>query len=410
MRCVLLTGKGGGGTTTVAAATATLAAQRGYRTLVVSVDPAAGLAGVLDHPLGPAEVELESGLFALQTDLRHAFAERWPRVRALIAAGLPDSGPDLDPLEVEELLRLPGALEALTLLELRDRIRADRYDVVVVDAGPASAALRLLASPETLAWGCRRLGPPDGALARWMRPGLPLPSPLSGRFVGRLAAMAGPAYEAVSGVAALAHEMRALLADPAVTSVRLVLTPETSALAQTRRTLGGLSLHGIGVDAVIVNRVIGQDGGDAWRAGWAAAHRDQLVEIAELVAPLPVLAAAYRAGEPLGLEELAAFGAAAYDGRDPAAVLGTHRGEDGATPRVERTESGYEMSFELPFVHRSEVDLARVGDDLVVSVGADRRHVSLPAALRRCDVLGAHLAEDRLTVSFVPDPAQWVRA
>ncbi|OAA28282.1 arsenite efflux ATP-binding protein ArsA [Frankia sp. EI5c] len=404
MRCVFLTGKGGGGTTTVAAATATLAAQRGHRTLVVSVDPAAGLAGVLDHPLGPTEVELEPGLFAIQTDLRHAFAERWPRVREMIASWAPDS--DLDLLEVEELLRLPGALPALTLLELRDLVRADRYDVVVVDAGPAGSALRLLASPETLAWGCRRLGPPDGALARWMRP----PLSLSGRLVGRLAAMAGPAYQAVSEMAALAHEMRALLADPAITSVRLVLTPETSALAQARRTLSGLSLHGIGVDAVIVNRVIGHDGGDAWRAGWAAAHRDQLVEIAALVAPLPVLAAAYRAGEPLGLEELAAFGAAAYGPRDPAAVLSDHHGGEGAAPRVERTEAGYVMSFGLPFVDRSEVDLARVGDDLVVSVGADRRHVPLPAALRRCDVLDAHLAEDRLLVSFVPDPAQWVRA
>ncbi|MEX5631975.1 ArsA family ATPase [Parafrankia sp. FMc2] len=406
MRCVLLTGKGGGGTTTVAAATATLAAQRGHRTLVVSVDPAAGLTGVLDHPLGPAEVELEPGLFALQTDLRHAFAERWPQVRALITTGAP--GPGIDILEVEELLRLPGALEALTLLELRDLIRADRYDVVVVDAGPASAALRLLASPETLAWGCRRLGPPDGALARWMRPVLPLP--LAGRFAGRLAAMAGPAYEAVSGLAALAQEMRALLADPVVTSVRLVLTPETSALAQARRTLRGLSLHGIGVDAVVVNRVIGHDGGDAWRAGWAAAHREQLAEIATVVAPLPVLVAAYRAGEPLGLEELAAFGAAAYGGRDPAAVLSHHRAGAGPAPLVERAGDGYVMSFELPFVDRSEVDLARVGDDLVVSVGADRRHVPLPAALRRCDVFDARLAEDRLTVSFVPDPARWVRA
>ncbi|WP_308301267.1 ArsA family ATPase [Frankia sp. Mgl5] len=404
MRCVLLTGKGGGGTTTVAAATATLAAQRGHRTLLVCADPAAGLAGILDHPLGPGEVELEPGLFGLQLDLRHAFAERWPQLRALISAAAPAAGVDL--LEVEELAGLPGALEALTLLELRDRLESDRYDVVVVDAGPASAALRLLASPETLAWGCRRLGSPDGVLARWMRPSLALP----GRLTGRVAAIAGPAYEAVSWLARLARDMRALLADPVVTSVRLVLTPETAALAQARRTLSALALHGIGVDAVVANRVIASAGGDAWRAGWAAAHRQQLIEIGAFVAPLPVLTAAYRAGEPLGLEELAAFGAAAYGDLDPAAVLSVHRSGEGAGPRVERTEGGYAMSFGLPFVDRSEVDLARVGDDLIVSVGPHRRLVPLPAALRRCDVSGARLAEERLVVSFVPDPAQWVRA
>jgi arsenite-transporting ATPase len=55
------------------------------------------------------------------------------------------------------------------------------------------------------------------------------------------------------------------------------------------------------------------------------------------------------------------------------------------------------------------VDLARLGDDLVVTVGPHRRCLPLPAALRRCDVSAACLRDERLVVSFVPDPDQWIR-
>ncbi len=78
--------------------------------------------------------------------------------------------------------------------------------------------------------------------------------------------------------------------------------------------------------------------------------------------------------------------------------------------RVERTGDGFSLSLSLPFVERSEIDLARIGDDeLMVSVGLQRRLFSLPSALRRCDVRGAVLRDDRLVVSFVPNPDFWVR-
>ena len=47
MRIILVTGKGGVGKTTVAAATALASADRGYRTLVTSTDPAHSLADAL---------------------------------------------------------------------------------------------------------------------------------------------------------------------------------------------------------------------------------------------------------------------------------------------------------------------------------------------------------------------------
>ncbi|WP_261555614.1 ArsA family ATPase [Frankia tisae] len=404
MRCVLFTGKGGAGTTTVAAATAILAAQRGHRTLVLSVDPAAGLAGALDHPIGADPTPLEPGLTGQQVDLRRAVRTRWPAVREVLAGTWPSF--DVDPVELEELAFLPGAIETLTLLELRDGLASVDHDVVIVDGGPVAGLLRLLAFPETLSWYCRRLLPPDGAFARWLRPGFGW----AGAFGGRWGNLAAPAYDTVSRVHRAAVDLRAILTDHAATSIRLVLTPESGALAAARSSLTALSLHGFTLDGVVVNRIFSPAGADAWRAGWAAAHREALAEITGAFAPTPILPVGYRPGEPVGLEELAAFGAATYGELDPAGVLGAAPTGAGEAPRVERTENGYALSFGLPFVDSSQIDLARLGDDLIVTVGAFRRAVPLPAALRRCDVSAARLRGDRLVVSFVPDPDQWVRA
>ncbi|MCB0291832.1 MAG: AAA family ATPase, partial [Calditrichaeota bacterium] len=51
-RILLFTGKGGVGKTTCAAATGLMAAQAGYKTLVMSSDPAHSLSDALDIPLG----------------------------------------------------------------------------------------------------------------------------------------------------------------------------------------------------------------------------------------------------------------------------------------------------------------------------------------------------------------------
>ena len=69
----------------------------------------------------------------------------------------------------------------------------------------------------------------------------------------------------------------------------------------------------------------------------------------------------------------------------------------------------FELSIALPLVAKGDVDLGRRLDELVVTVGPHRRVLSLPSALRRCTVIGAHFEPGRLLVMFTPDPAQWRR-
>src|SRR5262245_41522446 len=83
-RILLFTGKGGVGKTTCAAATALRAAEQGYRTLVLSSDPAHSLADALDVPLGPEPREIVKNLWAQEVDLYYSMQKYWGNMRELM--------------------------------------------------------------------------------------------------------------------------------------------------------------------------------------------------------------------------------------------------------------------------------------------------------------------------------------
>jgi arsenite-transporting ATPase len=391
MRVLLFTGKGGVGKTTVAAATAALAASRGLKTLVVSTDPAHSLADALGVPLGSEPTDVEPGLAGQQIDAQQRFERTWRDIQGYLLSALDHVG--VDPIEAEELTVLPGADEVLALLAVREQIDSGRYDLVVVDCAPTAETLRLLALPDALNWYMRRIWPVERRVVRSLRPVLNRVSsvPLPGDVV----------FDAVERLHAELAAVREVLADAERTSVRLVLTPEAVVVAEARRTLTTLSLYGYRVDAVLANRIIPP--GDPWRDRWAEAQERQLAEVGESFAPLPVLRVPYQASEPVGLEALIEVGREAYGELDPAGLPVV-----GDPMQVTRTAEGFVLSLPLPLAHRDEVDLSRRGDELVVTVASWRRLLSLPSALRRCDVTGARFVDGRLLVDFVPDPAVWM--
>ncbi len=397
MRVLLVTGKGGVGKTTTAAATAARAAALGRKTLLISTDAAHSLADALGVTVGAEPVEVDGALHAAQVDTGTAFARSWAGVQRALLAVLDAGG--VDPVEAEELTVLPGAEEVLALLAVRDAARTGAYDLVVVDCAPTAETLRLLRLPEVLRWWTARLLPADRLVARAVRPvlarsGLPGPD--------------ATAFEAVARLQAELADVRALLTDPQSASVRLVLTPEAVVVAETRRLLTALSLHGYRVDGVVANRVF-PAGGDAWRRRWASAQRAQLDALSGELAGLPVWEVPYASTEPVGVAALTALGETTYGSGDPVGAVPT------APPlSVTRTVDGFALELALPFATRGQVTLARSGDDLVVGVGGQRRVLTLPSALRRCTVEGARLvgagAEARVIVRFAPDPTVWMRS
>jgi arsenite-transporting ATPase len=385
---LLFTGKGGVGKTTAAAGTATAAAAGGYKTLVLSTDAAHSLADAFGHPAGGEPTEVGPNLYLQQVDTQRTFERTWVEIRSYLLSVLDSVG--VDPIEAEELTVLPGAEEVLALLEVRDQVRSGRWDVVVVDCAPTAETLRLLALPEALNWYMDRVFPVERRVVRALRP-----------VLGRVAGVPMPrdrVFDAVERLHAELAAVRSVLTDPG-TSVRLVLTPEAVVVAEARRTLTSLALYGYRTDAVIANRVFPRAGADEWRRGWVAAQAAVLAEVEASFAPLPVLRSPYRAGEPVGPAELAAFAAELYAGApDPCAVLA------GAEPMtVRHTEGAYVLSLALPLADKREMDLRRKGEELVLTVAGHRRQLALPALLARRAITGADLVGDWLDINFARD-------
>ncbi|HYU83457.1 MAG TPA: ArsA family ATPase, partial [Kribbellaceae bacterium] len=295
-RVLLYTGKGGVGKTTSAAGTGTLAALRGKRTLVMSTDAAHSLSDAFDSPVGSEPAEVDSGLFVQQVDPQRRFEQSWGDIQNYLRTVLDAAG--TGPIEREELAVLPGAEEVLALLEVREHVHSGAWDVIVVDCAPTAETLRLLALPDVLSWYVDRFFNLDRTVVRPFRPafarvaGVPLPD----------ASVRAAARRLHTDLA----EVRAVLTGPDA-SVRLVLTPEAVVLAEARRSLTTLSLFGYTVDGVVANRVFPAAGADAWRRQWVAAQRAVLDDVATSFEPLPIWQSPYRACEPVGLEELAAF-------------------------------------------------------------------------------------------------------
>jgi arsenite-transporting ATPase len=389
-RIILFTGKGGVGKTTSAAGTATLAARRGERTLVLSTDAAHSLADAFGVPIGAEPTRVADDLWVHQVDAQRRFERSWAEIQRYLRSVLDAAG--VDPITAEELTVIPGAEEVLALLELRAHVVSGDWDVVVVDCAPTAETLRLLALPEALNWYMTRMFGVQRRVVRALRPvlsraaGVPMPE--------------DSVFEAVERLHRDLEDVQRILADKDA-SVRLVLTPEAVVVAEARRSLTTLSLYGYRVDGVIANRVFPTEGADEWRRAWSVAQQGVLDEVRQSFVDLPIWLSAYQPGEPVGPDALADFAEAAYAGDDP---LATPAGDGPMT--ISRTDGGALLRIALPFAEKDDVDLARHGDELVVTVGPYRRLLALPAVLARHSVSGARVEAGSLQVRFRAEDAE----
>lgn len=402
MRIVLFTGKGGVGKTTTALATAVHAAGLGCKTLLISTDPAHSVGDALGVTVGDGPTQVDDGLYVMHVDAQRRFERSWGELQGYVRALLANAG--ADPLTADEITVVPGVEEFMALLALREQAAAGLWEFIVVDCAPTAETLRLLALPQVVSWYAERLFPTHNRVLRRISP-----------VVGRMRDLPMPSTSLVSAFSALhqqVDDLCQLLGDRAITTVRLVLTPEAVVLAEARRTLSSLRLYGYPVDGVVVNRVIPPGGTDPWRNSWVSAQRTQLTRIEESFEHIPIRVLEYRRDEPVGIEELRAVGEQLYasddprDGPDAADVVRIEHARDDALP------GGYEftMSLELPHLDRADVQLVRSADDLVVTAAGRRRYIGLPSALRRCDVVGAAYDEGTLRVTFTPNPDLWRQA
>ena len=388
MRLVFYTGKGGVGKTTTAAATAAHAAVRGHRTLVLSADPAHSLGDVLGVSLdreGTTPVRAAPRLAALEVDARATLDPHWGAIRDYLVSLFRHQG--IEGVVADELALLPGAEEVAALLAVEEAARDGAYDLCIVDCAPTGSTLRLVTLPEVASRAVKLLLRVQRAVATLVSPvarvvvPVPLPGPEVFRDLDRML------YDR------LAHLRERLL--DAATSVRIVVTPERMVIDEALRAHTDLALFELGCDAVVMNRLFpAEAAAEAFFEGWGRLQEERLAEVEDAFAPLPVLRAPLAREEVVGVEALAAHGAAIFADTDPASRLCT-------APRLRfaRGAKGEQcVVLPLPHARKDALDVAKLDDALYVRAGNRRRTIPLPRKLAALALVGAKLDAGVLTV------------
>ena len=388
----MFSGKGGVGKTSLAAATGLKLAELGYRTLVMSIDPAHSLADSFDldtdlfHSQTADPLAINNRLSILELNIQKEVKRHWQEISSYVISVLRTTG--ISEVEAEELAILPGMEELSAMMYINQYRRENRYDVVVLDAAPTAESMRFISMPTTLDWYMKHIFPFQRNLLKAVRP-----------IANRVAPFELPTDNYFANIRALFDKLEGvneIMEDPNTTSVRLVTNPEKMVLRETQRAFVYFSLHGLTVDTVIVNRVLPHEVKDTWFSEWHSSQEKVQRELEEYFAPVRVRRVPLFAHEVLGQQRLQEVAKVLYaEGEDPSAVTQTEK-----PYTFEKRNGRYEIRLRVPFATKSEIGLFKKGDELVVEIGTLRRHIGLPRSMATLVPARARLESRVLTVEM----------
>jgi arsenite-transporting ATPase len=385
-RTILYTGKGGVGKTSVAACTARACAASGLRTLVLSTDPAHSLSESLGASLGSEPSPVSERLWGQEVNAQDEMERHWSGVQEWLGDVFVERG--LDHISAQELTVPPGMDELFSLLRLQAAHESPDWDAIVVDCAPTGETLRLLSFPDVARWWIEKVFPLERQLLAAARP-----------LARSLLDIQLPSSAVFADIQRLSRNliaMNEILRDRERCTVRLVMNPDKMVIGEAMRTFTYLNLYGYLTDAVIVNRIFPSDVGDYF-AGWRRVQEEHLELVRSAFAPVPVLCAPYFDQEVLGAEMLdrlagALFGAG---GLDASAVL-----HDRLTQELRVSEDGARLRLMLPFAHKGDISLKKIGLELIVGVDGHRRTIILPSAMGAFQPTAATFEDGALEVTF----------
>ncbi|WP_337288294.1 ArsA family ATPase [Candidatus Methylomirabilis sp.] len=388
MRIILYTGKGGVGKTTVSAATALMAAERGYRTLVISTDPAHSLADAFDQPLGSEPTQVTDHLWGQEINVLEEIRTHWGEVKDYLTVLFATRG--VDEVIAEEMAVFPGLEELCSLLQIRLQGEEGRFDCLIVDCAPTGETMRLLSFPDVARWYMEKLFPWERRIVTAMgpivQPFVPVPLPKDN------------VYAAIETLFNRIDGMKEVLCDPKRSSIRLVLNPEKMVIKEAQRALTYLNLYGYVTDAVICNRVFPRQLQQGYFAEWSHIQERYREMIQQGFSPIPIWEIPLFDREVVGLPMLERMGRSLFADQDP-----LHVWMSGPIQTVRKKGGHYYLRLRLPFLQKEELSLLKRGDELVVSIGNFRRDLVLPRALADLTVKRARLEEGYLVVRFGQD-------
>lgn len=379
MRLVIYTGKGGTGKTVTSCATAINLADKNYKTILISSDPAHTLSDALSMNIGNELSDVLHNLMAIEIDPIIELHKNYDSFLSYIASTFYGKG--VSRTMAYEIGMLPGMTQLFSLLKIEQVLTRSDCDVVVLDMPASGEALRFLHFPK-LAGSLRRnlvgLGGLLGGVARMFQP-------LSG-YSGQIGSFLNQEADIMKRL----ENLGSIMSNPLIASLRLVTNTDMFSLKNAKRALMSASLFGINVDLVLINKV-------------DKTHHDTK-KISENIPfdfyPVPCRMAELREKELQGIQMLRDHAHEIFGDSDPSNVF-----FQGKVYALNETSDSITVTVRLPFVKESDVNVMKDSDELIITARHETGYVAntvmLPLAAIGMKLYSSRLNGNELSIVLV---------
>lgn len=300
VKFILSGGKGGVGKTSCAGAMAVLSASRGFRTLVLSTDPAHSLSDSFDQDLSGGEIIPIKGFKNLwgmeintekgMQDFQDTLGQTSLGPEAEMASSLMGDMSGMSP---------PGSDEAMAFGKILEFIDDVSYDRVIFDTAPTGHTLKLLELPDQL--------------DSWLGKLLTMRQRLSSMMGGLRAMMGGAqqednSWEMLQQTKDKIKAARVQLSDPNITQFVIVMIPEAMAIFETQRLLSNLNTWKIPANHIVVNQLVPPNPSCQFCSKRYEMQQNNLKDIGDLYSDLDIVPVELFDREIRGIEELTKLG------------------------------------------------------------------------------------------------------
>ena len=378
-KLILFGGKGGVGKTTVSAATSIWAADHGFKTLVVSSDPAHSTSDSFEQEIGkePTPIKGVEGLYAMEINPEEE-----------LEAFLPDFHTSLErPLKLmgmQELeftrgdLLFPGLDEALAFDKLLSYVESPYYDLIIFDTAPTGHTLRFLSLP--------------GLLDSWLVKVLKFRIQIA-RLKNIITGKKDTTLEDIKKLKNRVEHVRRVLKNEDITSFNIVTIPEQMGIMESKRALEQIKRFEIPVHGMIVNHIFPEHS-DCRFCTARRRVQNKYIEQAEILCRengIELALLTIFEEEVKGIEMLRNVGRELY-GEEQIHLHLTQ------TMNIERLKESIEVTIHLPSTISKEIDLRSDGYDLILDINGIVNRITLIEFIEDRPI-SARFEEDKLCIT-----------
>ena len=239
----------------------------------------------------------------------------------------------------------PGFEDLISLLKIKQINDENNYDVLIVDCAPTGETMSLLKFPELFKWWMEKIFPMKRKAAKMVKPiidhtiKIPLPDDKT--------------FDEIENLYNKIDELHELMLEKDKVSLRIVTTPEKIVVKEAKRNFSYLHLYDFNVDAIIVNKIISDEGGRGYFEKWMKLQSENLKDISESFSPVPIFQIELMNSEVRNYKTLLNMGERIFKEVSAEKVLFKDK-----IFEVEKstTDESYYLNINMPFVIKRRVE------------------------------------------------------